>query len=321
MAAVNRTEAAKLVLRAQSGDRDASEKLWRQSQPLAFRMARRILTDATQAEDAAQESLMEAWRNLSQLRDPAAFPGFLQRIVRKQCDRLTRRPPQERIELSTTPVLDPVEITLYNERAARLRQALDRLPIRERCIIGRYYFDGSAVAEVAAETGEPVGTIKYRLHEARKRLRKELETMLNETPPRPDVAIRAIALSLYDAYTDAFARRDAADLLSLYHPTYRLHFTNGMLMEYAKICTEVMWEMTAELPQPRSMTFTIEEILPDVTAEQFTARIRCLRHGEGVNDSPQGVLRNDTWKRTPGGWQLTETRSFYPMPPQDSRVS
>jgi RNA polymerase sigma-70 factor (ECF subfamily) len=317
MAIVNGNETAELVRRALEGDRDASEALWRQSRPIAFRMARRILADTTLAEDAAQESLMEAWRNLPRLRDPAAFPGFLQRIVRKQCDRITRRPLREWIDLPETRTTDPIETALHNERATRLRQALDSLPVRERRIVGRYYFDGSAVAAVAAETGEPVGTVKYRLHEARKQLRKELEPMMNEAIiPEPDAAIRAIALSLYNAYTAAFARRDAAGILSLYQPTYRLYFTNGEVMEYPKVQEGVEWEMTADLPQPRTMTFTIEEILPDATTEQFTARVRCLRRGEGVKDSPQGILRDDTWQQTPDGWQLAETRSFFPMPPR-----
>jgi RNA polymerase sigma factor (sigma-70 family) len=316
MAIVNGEWTVEWVRRAQGGDPEASETLCQQSRPIAVRLAYRILADSTLAEDAAQEALTEAWRNLPRLRDPAAFPGFLQRIVRKHCDRIRRRSlsSHDGLDLLTRSP-DPAETALRRECTERLYRALESLPPGEHRVVSRYYFDGSAVAEVAAETGEPVGTVKYRLHEARKRLRKELGPMLNETNmPNSEALINEVALSLYEAYTSAFVRRDAAGILSLYLPTYRLFFTNGEVMDYATVRTQVQWEMTADLPQPRTMTFTIEEVLPDATPERFTVRIRSYRRGEGVKDSPQGVLRDDSWQKTPEGWKLAGTRSLVPMP-------
>src|SRR5258708_40357212 len=62
----------------------------RRYQDLAFACAYAVLGDFQLSEDAAQESFIAAWRNLDQLRQPEAFPGWLKRIVFSQCSRLTR---------------------------------------------------------------------------------------------------------------------------------------------------------------------------------------------------------------------------------------
>ncbi len=62
----------------------------RRFQDLVFACAFSTLGDFHLAEDAAQESFLTAWRNLDQLRQPEAFPGWLKRVVLSQCSRLTR---------------------------------------------------------------------------------------------------------------------------------------------------------------------------------------------------------------------------------------
>src|SRR5712692_187738 len=78
------------IRQAQLGDVEAYEWIVRRFQDMAVGYAASILGDFHLAEDAAQEAFIEAWRDLPQLREPAAFAGWLRKIVFKQCDRLTR---------------------------------------------------------------------------------------------------------------------------------------------------------------------------------------------------------------------------------------
>src|SRR5258708_3587178 len=78
------------VRRAQAGDLAAYGWIVRRFQDMAVGYAATILGDFHLAEDAAQEAFLEAWRDLALLREPAAFAGWLRKIVFKQCDRLTR---------------------------------------------------------------------------------------------------------------------------------------------------------------------------------------------------------------------------------------
>src|SRR5687768_5638609 len=79
------------VQTAKTGDRAAFERLVVRFQDLAFATALAWLGDAASARDAAQDAFVDAFLQLGQLRDAAAFPGWLRRIVVKHCDRRTRR--------------------------------------------------------------------------------------------------------------------------------------------------------------------------------------------------------------------------------------
>lgn len=70
-----------LVVRARAGDLEAYGRVVRATQPMAFAVAVSVLRDASLAEDAAQEAYLRAFRRLGDLDEPAAFPGWLRRIV------------------------------------------------------------------------------------------------------------------------------------------------------------------------------------------------------------------------------------------------
>ena len=84
-----------LVRSARDGDRAAFGTIVRRFQDVAFGGAFSWLGDAEEARDAAQDAFIEAWEELANLQEPAAFPGWFRRIVIKQVDRhLRRRRPQ-----------------------------------------------------------------------------------------------------------------------------------------------------------------------------------------------------------------------------------
>src|SRR6267142_3883568 len=84
------TSLESLIRRVREGDDDAYEIIVRRFQDMAVGYGYSMLRDFQLAEDAAQEAFLEAYRNLENLREPAAFPGWFRRIVFKQCDRLIR---------------------------------------------------------------------------------------------------------------------------------------------------------------------------------------------------------------------------------------
>src|ERR1041385_1483292 len=145
-----------------------------------------LLRDFQLAEDAAQEAFLEAYRNLSALREPAAFPGWFRRIVFKHCDRMTRglrlvTVPLEAVEAFTSDESGRAEEMERREMRERLWEAIDSLPEHERAATVLYHSSGYSQREVAAFLGAPATAIKKRLFSARRRLRGLLLDLLEDS--------------------------------------------------------------------------------------------------------------------------------------------
>ena len=115
-----REQVVTLVGAAQTGDERAFAALVAAFQDVAVAYATSLIGDYHLAEDATQEAFVEAYRGLASLREPAAFPSWLRRIVFKHCDRITRRKDHK---------LAPLTAAL--ELAAAGPSALDSLEQRE----------------------------------------------------------------------------------------------------------------------------------------------------------------------------------------------
>jgi len=179
-------ELEQLVTRAQTGDIAAFTELVARFQDMACGYAHSILGDFHMAEDAAQEAFVEAYRDLPKLREPAAFPGWLRRIVFKYCDRLTRRKQRPTIALETAPPVpgpdpSPAEELESRDMKDRILAAIRALPDTQRVATTLFYIDGYSQREVAEFLDVPETTVKSRLRRARARLQKEIVTMTKET--------------------------------------------------------------------------------------------------------------------------------------------
>lgn len=182
-------DTATLVERVRAGDARAFDALVRRFQNGAVGYARSVLGgDPAAAEDAAQEAFVEAHRCLPTLRDPRAFPGWLRRIVFKQCDRIRRGARREdtlfvpEIAAATARAPDPAHVALAGERATRIRAAIASLPNTERDVVALFYLADNSHAVIAAFLGVPATTVKSRLHAARKRLRRKLLDLMDISP-------------------------------------------------------------------------------------------------------------------------------------------
>ena len=175
------TEVAELVQRAQEGDRDAFGRLVEQFQPTVQAIALRRLGNASEAMELTQEVFLHILRRIHQLREPERFAGWLRQVaVRMAINRATRRVAPSTVDTGVLEgayerTLQPVDELITRERAERLWAALRRLKTLDRESLVAFYIRGLSLVEMAGELDVPLGTIKRRLHTARKRLRLELE--------------------------------------------------------------------------------------------------------------------------------------------------
>jgi RNA polymerase sigma-70 factor, ECF subfamily len=155
-----------IVVRAQEGDHDAFERLAAASIGRLNAIARLILHDHAAAEDAVQEALVAAWRNLRGLRDPDRFDAWLTTILVRACQDARRRSSRRGVmELplgaTETPTSDDAEASFAT--SDRLERGLRRLTIDQRTVLVVAYYLDLPSADAAAILGIPIGTLKSRL--------------------------------------------------------------------------------------------------------------------------------------------------------------
>jgi RNA polymerase sigma-70 factor (ECF subfamily) len=141
----------------------------------AYRLARAILLDDGEAEDAVQEASLSAWRRQRSLRDPARFDAWFDRILVNQCrDQLRKR--RRAVQLASPPVgFEAVTEQPDTGTDAELDQALAALDVDHRVVVVMRYWQDRTIDDIAARLGIPAGTVKSRLHNAMKSLRTSLE--------------------------------------------------------------------------------------------------------------------------------------------------
>jgi RNA polymerase sigma factor (sigma-70 family) len=174
-------EESRLVLSAQAGDARAYEELVRMHREVAFRVAYVVTGSAAEAEDAAQEGFVKAWRALWRFRRGAEFRPWLLKIVANEA-RNRRRSSGRRAGLALRAAHEPSgeaapspEATLLDhERREKLLAAVGALPEPARLAISCRYFLELSEEETAAVLGVRRGTVKSRTARALERLREEV---------------------------------------------------------------------------------------------------------------------------------------------------
>jgi RNA polymerase sigma-70 factor, ECF subfamily len=167
-----------LVVRAQSGDLEAYAVLVRKTQTMAYAVARGMLRDGALAEDAIQEAYLRAFRRLQDLDEPAAFTGWLRRIVitvALNARRARRRTLLRLDDIPDVPVLDEAESTWSELQRQQLASAFLTLTGEERRLCDRRYHGGWSTARLARDAGVEEGAMRKRLQRIRDKLRKEME--------------------------------------------------------------------------------------------------------------------------------------------------
>lgn len=178
--AINERE---LVLRAQHGERNAFNELVRMHAQGVVNVIYRMCGDAQVAEDAAQETFIQAWLHLPSYRPQTSLRSWLYRIAVNAATDMLRK--EKRIlpnALEDLPLQDPglgPEAAFFQEeRTALVRRAILSLPEASRVVLVMREYEEMSYHEIAETLNIPVGTVMSRLNYARKTLRDKLEQKL-----------------------------------------------------------------------------------------------------------------------------------------------
>jgi RNA polymerase sigma-70 factor (ECF subfamily) len=167
-----------LVERAQGGDRDAFDLLASAAYHRLYAVARRVLRDTHSAEDAVQETLIHAWRDLRSLRDPERFDAWTYRLLVRSCADQARR--RRRISVEVTDIAVEPQTSRDDYAAVLQRDEIERaflkLSVEHRAVLVLTHYVGLPAAQVAQYMGTPVGTVYSRLHYATQTMREVMES-------------------------------------------------------------------------------------------------------------------------------------------------
>ena len=166
-----------LVEAAQSGDQSAFVDLVHSTGDRLFALAYRILRDVDRAEDALQDALVIAWRDLRTLRDPDRFDAWMNRVLTNVCIAHATRERRRTVSLRVLPVDGPAapdDLLGVGDRD-QLERGFRRLTPDERAILVLHHYAGYTLVEMAEALGQPAGTVRSRLHHAHRAMRAALE--------------------------------------------------------------------------------------------------------------------------------------------------
>ncbi|MGC4005336.1 MAG: sigma-70 family RNA polymerase sigma factor [Pirellulales bacterium] len=174
---------AELVLAAQAGEMDAFGRLCERYERTILTITYRRLNNYAEAQELTQEVFVQALQKLEQLRQPECFGGWLRSIANRMAiNRAVRRGPEYAVENETFDLAGADEETplgnaVRNETRRKVRAGLRRLGKLDRKTLEAFYVRGKTLVEMSEEFAAPIGTIKRRLHVARKRLAEELSAL------------------------------------------------------------------------------------------------------------------------------------------------
>ena len=173
-----------LVMLTLAGEQTAYEVLVTRYQKAVIAAAASVTKNHFMAEDAAQDAFVTAWMKLNLLQDPQKYGSWVCRIA-KNCaiNMITRYrgflplDAVDNLAFTDDPAQNPAELYALSEQKDEVDRSIQKLPETIRQIICLHYFEDLSIAEIADRMRMPEGTVKYQLHDGRKRIRKELCAM------------------------------------------------------------------------------------------------------------------------------------------------
>ena len=158
------------TVRAATFTRLADEHLDR-----AYRLARAILRDPAEAEDATHDAFVQAWRRWDTLRDPARFEPWFDRILVNTCRDRLRSPSRQTTDISAEVALSTGDHAGRTEDRAAVATAIATLSPDHQVVVALRYYRDLTIEDIAARLGIPAGTVQSRLHYALKRLHESMD--------------------------------------------------------------------------------------------------------------------------------------------------
>jgi len=170
------------VAQALAGDTAAWDTLFRRYQLPLYVYVFELVHDEQTSLDLVQESFISAARHIGSLREDAKFGSWLFGIAHQKCIQRWRKQARDealREELAAAPPAfedDPAEFLIRAEQEAEFMKLLNQLPLAQRSVLLLHFVEEFSLEEIAGITGAQLGTVKSRLHYAKKALRNILET-------------------------------------------------------------------------------------------------------------------------------------------------
>ena len=174
-----------LIEAARSGDEEAFASIARGSADRLLAVAYRILRDVGRAEDAVQQTLVTAWRQLPELREVDRFEAWIHRILVHACYAEAKRARDWSANVRVLSVDGPAtpDTTLSVATRDALDRAFRRIPPEQCAVFVLHHYLGWPLHEIGETLGVPLGTVKSRLHYAASSLRAALEADARESTP------------------------------------------------------------------------------------------------------------------------------------------
>lgn len=141
----------------------------------AYRLARAILRDPTEAQDATHDAFVQAWRKWATLRDPSRFEPWFDRILVNTCRNRLRSNRRRATDISAEVALVTGDHAGRADERHVLGAAIEALPPDDRVVVALRFYRDLRVEDIAFRLGVPAGTVKSRLHRALKRLHETIE--------------------------------------------------------------------------------------------------------------------------------------------------
>ena len=166
-----------IVARAQRGDEEAFGLIVDSAGGRLHAVAHRILRDTDLAEDATQQALLDIWRDLPDLRDPARFDAWSYRLLVRACHAEGRRMRRATPNLHLLPTDESTVEEGLSEVVDRdqLERGFRRLSLEHRAVVVLHHYLDMPLEQIAETLGVPPGTVRSRLHHAMRGLRAALD--------------------------------------------------------------------------------------------------------------------------------------------------
>lgn len=215
---------AALVANARTNGPQAFAPIIERYKDAVFGVALSRLRNFHDAEDLAQTTFVEAFDAIARLKEPERLGAWLRTIAIHRCINFLKKRHRtvafDAIEEPPSPALSPLADVENGELRQQVLSAVDKLSKTQRETVALYYIGDYSLAEVAAIQEVPLGTIKRRLHDARKRLKEDLFTMVADVlkDSAPDAALADRVFDLLCAYpagqrpNSAQTRRELAQI-------------------------------------------------------------------------------------------------------------
>lgn len=169
-----------LVRQLKEGDKTSFDLLYEKYRNMALHTAYLITGDLPGSEDIVQDTFVKVWLHCRELKNDGGFKAWMMQILvrtaYKSGKKKSRELPDEDILVKADKgqEFSSMEQVIAREEAEAIAEAVRALPVRQRAVVVLYYYQEYSVSEIAAILGVLEGTVKSRLHTARKILRKSL---------------------------------------------------------------------------------------------------------------------------------------------------